>query len=38
MNGEEIDRIRAACPLVDISLNDQTTRLRFRRPGETIDA
>ena len=38
MNREEIDRIRAACPLVDISLNDQTMRLRFRRPGETIDA
>ncbi len=34
VNREEADRIKAAHPLVDISLSDQTTRLRFRRTGE----
>jgi len=34
MNREDASRIEAAHPLTDISLDDQTTRLRFRRPGE----
>ena len=31
---DQAEKIRCAHPLIDISLNDQMTRLRFFRPGE----